>query len=80
MLVTMKHSRLGSQDGFAVERYHANTTYDLPDSLGAYFVRQKAATPTEIIDGCTNPAWYNLFSPEFQRIQFADVTKLLKGE
>jgi len=62
MLVTMTKTVRGSQDGFKVELFEAGQTYEIAGNLAADFVRKGHAEKTQLIDGCTNPAWYNIFA------------------
>ena len=52
---------MGSTGHDGVQIYRAGRYYSIADSLAAYFIRQGAAIPQPIIDGCTNPEWYNTF-------------------
>lgn len=61
MLITMIHTRYGSESGFEISRFYAGKTYEVSDSLGLSLVKWGAAKRTEIVDGCTNPEWYNVF-------------------
>ncbi len=39
MIITMKETRKGSEDGFAVKRYEAGKTYGIAHSLAVSFLK-----------------------------------------
>lgn len=61
MLIKMLVTRMGSEDGFVINRYVRDKFYDVADSMAADFIRKGWAKKHLLVDGCTNPAWYNLY-------------------
>jgi len=61
MLIKMLNTRYGSEDGFVVNLYKKDTIYEISDSLGDFFIKRGQAKEQPIVDGCTNPEWYNIF-------------------
>lgn len=51
MIIKMKESRRGSEDGFTVKRYHAAGIYDVADSLARDFLRKGYAVEAREIVG-----------------------------
>ncbi|MHC5536703.1 hypothetical protein ACYOEI_00330 [Singulisphaera rosea] len=47
MKITMLDTRRGSEDGFAVRRFHKGTTYEVGEGLARSFIRQGWATAVE---------------------------------
>jgi len=61
MLIKMLQTRYGCEGNYGVQRFIKGRFYEMACSLAQSFVRDKQAEKVELIDGCTNPAWYNLF-------------------
>jgi len=51
MRLLMLETRRGSEDGFAVRRFHKNHHYDIADALARVFLRSKAAQQISKVKG-----------------------------
>lgn len=67
MKITMKSTRKGSQDGFKIEAFLEGKEYNVADSLGAYFIRQRWAEPTSIEEDVTELALRCEYQIEFEK-------------